>query len=93
LWLLRLCFFQEQKFLVGVVLMVPIYAIESVRCHNLSCCQRAITMLAEVDSAVNLHALFYQCSIYRWSIHRSVLILRFCGMATRHLPCTVSAGT
>jgi hypothetical protein len=56
LWLLFLCFFQEQKFLVGVVLMVPIYAIESVRCLA---AKRAVTMLAEVDSAVNLRALFY----------------------------------
>jgi len=26
-------FFQEQKFLVGVILMVPCYAVESVRCY------------------------------------------------------------
>lgn len=29
-------FLQEQKFLVGVILMVPCYAVESVRCYAMS---------------------------------------------------------
>ena len=41
-----LYFFQEQKFLVGVILMVPCYAVESVRCYV-----AALSLVQQIDTA------------------------------------------
>jgi hypothetical protein len=72
---------QEQKFLVSVILMVPCYAVESVRCYVSALFKRSIpifaaTILDEIDLAIQsfcitvLTHIEYSCSTSHWSIHQ-----------------------
>lgn len=69
--------FQEQKFLVGVILMVPCYAVESVRCYA-----SALSFAQRINKYMYFHSncriryshpiiyclTFYDfsCSTYHW---------------------------
>ena len=71
-----LYFFQEQKFLVGVILMVPCYAVESVRCYvaALLFVQQITTAFAVQVRITSSYSIFiycltfydYSCSTYHW---------------------------
>lgn len=74
---------EEQKFLIGVILMVPCYSIESVSPHSPPIPHITYYMLC----LLTFRFPPTSTSLYHWSIHQSGSIARFSGTAMNPLPC------
>jgi len=79
---------EEQKFLIGVILMVPCYSIESVSPHSPPTLLYSPSYhILHVMSLLTFRFPPTPTSLYHWSIHQSGSIARFSGTAMNPSPC------